>query len=123
MNTPVALAIQGGIVGQRCVGQIEGFRALLRAEQGGIALCSSLYDLVFHREQIRLILSRLGIGVEDNTFLLECHLCMACHALFFYSQRVGGIDHVIGGHMDSVQRRIIRIVYEMSGVVALQLQY
>ena len=57
--------------GQRCVRQVEGLSTLTGCKERRVARSRSLYHFIFRREQIHGVFTRLGVGLENDTFLLK----------------------------------------------------
>ena len=99
---------------QRCVRQVESLSALAGGKERRVTRSCGLYHFVFRREQIHGVFTRPGVGLENDTFLLEEGVG---HYLFSVDIRIGNLL------LHRITRQIIGVVHELGGVVAFQLEH
>ena len=107
-----------GSVMQRCFGQIERLRGLAVRIEGSIAAGCSLGDLVFNREEVHKILTRVYIGMDDDTFL---EVLRTGHTHRVCTIRCA---HVVTElYRYAVAGQVVVVVYDLGDIVALEFEH
>ena len=95
----------GGEHGQRRIRQVECRHARLHIQQRGISRSGGLRHFVLHGEEIHRVFTTAYVRTDNDAFLL-----------------VGDL-RAIYGEMQRVLRQVIRVMHDMCGVVAFELEH